>query len=349
MDSTFKKQKEHKLNRVKQHKEFLLKREKRMEAKGKAPAMVAKDVKAHNDLVPKLKESSVEDDKVTLSEDSGEKALTPEDLINKVLMADEGDDKVTKKEEWEESVFRPSILANPPAGWSIDNETQNQESDVFLETLSSQETEHARAPEDVHLSYQDQWVCGNRVCGNQVVPEVDDKYIASSSQDEWVSSKAGTITSYFICLGKTRWEQGAHEPSKCRRLMTSKQWDKRKHDTQEAWVPQQKWYCKCSSRYKAGWGQVVIIEEPDGTVSYVRAECPSWDTEDIRAMKTEATVSAERVKELYDKIRSINPSDIVGMDADGCKYIKKYEDFLAMPFFSLEELLTLTSTFSGRL
>ena len=94
---------------------------------------------------------AVEDDKVTLSEDSGEKALTPEDLINKVLMADEGDDKVTKKEEWEESVFRPSILANPPAGWSIDNETQNQESDVFLETLSSQEIEHARAPEDVDL------------------------------------------------------------------------------------------------------------------------------------------------------------------------------------------------------
>ena len=99
VDSTFKKQKEHKLNRVKRHKEFLLKREKRMlvlsnlEAKGKAPAMVAKDVKAHNDLVPKLKESSVEDDKVTLSEDSGE--LTPEDLINKVLMADEGADKVT--------------------------------------------------------------------------------------------------------------------------------------------------------------------------------------------------------------------------------------------------------------
>ena len=93
---------------------------------------------------------AVEDDKVTLSEDSGEKALTPEDLINKVLMADEGADKVTKKEEWEESVFRPSILANPP-GWSIDNETQNQESDVFLETLSSQETEHARAPEDEDL------------------------------------------------------------------------------------------------------------------------------------------------------------------------------------------------------
>ena len=78
MDSTFKKQKEHKLNRVKRYKEMLLEREKRkllvlsnLEAKGKAPAVVAKDVKAHNDLVPKLKESSVKDDKVT-------KASTPE-------------------------------------------------------------------------------------------------------------------------------------------------------------------------------------------------------------------------------------------------------------------------------
>ena len=43
---------------------------------------------------------AVEDDKVTLSEDSGEKALTPEDLINKVLMADEGADKVTVDPRW---------------------------------------------------------------------------------------------------------------------------------------------------------------------------------------------------------------------------------------------------------
>ena len=136
-------------------------------------------------------------------------------------------------------------------------------------------------------------------------------------------------------------------PSKCRRIIASKQWDKKKDDTQEEWVPQQRWYCRSSARYHAGWGQVVIIEESDGTVSYVRAECPPWDLEDVRAMKTEATVSAESVKMLYDKIRSIEPSvnDIVGMDADGCKYIKKYEDFQAMPFFSSEELLTLTSTF----
>ena len=151
-------------------------------------------------------------------------------------------------------------------------------------------------------------------------------------QDEWVSSTAGTITSYFICLGRTRWELDATEPSKCRRLLTSKQ-----DDTQEEWVSKQRWYCKCRARYHASWGQVVRIEEPDGTVSYVRTDCASWDLED----------SAGSVKELYDKIRSIEPSvnDIVGMDADGCKYIKKYEDFEAMPLFSWKELLTLARVF----
>ena len=95
----------------------------------------------------------------------------------------------------------------------------------------------------------------------------------------------------------------------------------------------------------------MIIEKSDGTVSYVRAQCPPWDLEDVRAMKTEATVSAESVKELYDKIRSINPSvnDIVGMDADGCKYITNQEDFEKMPFFSWDELLTLKRVMVSKL
>ena len=87
MDSTFKKQKEHKLNRVKRYKEMLIEREKRkllvlsnLEAKGKAPAVVAKDVKAHNDLVPKLKESSVKDDKVTKASTPEVHSFTDEDI-----------------------------------------------------------------------------------------------------------------------------------------------------------------------------------------------------------------------------------------------------------------------------
>ena len=87
----------------------------------------------------------------------------------------------------------------------------------------------------------------------------------------------------------------------------------------------------------------MIIEAPDGTVSYVRAPCPSWDIEDIRAMKTEKTIDAKSVKELHEKIRSIEPpmDDIVGLDSDGHSYIKNLEDLEAMPKFTLDELLTL--------
>ena len=81
MDSTFKKQTEHKLNRVARYKEHRLKRQKRililsdLVAKGKAPAVARNDV---------------EDDKVTLSEGSGEKTSTPE--VH----------SVTNEGEWEE-------------------------------------------------------------------------------------------------------------------------------------------------------------------------------------------------------------------------------------------------------
>ena len=143
------------------------------------------------------------------------------------------------------------------------------------------------------LLKQDQ-VCGNRVCGNQVVPEVDDKYIAyqskgkaqhsyiraSSYRDVWVSSKAGTVTSYYICLANTRWDPGEKQPRKCRRLTESKRWDKRKDDTQEEWVSKQRWYCQCRARYHGKWGQVAIIEEPDGRVHMSGQSVPhgTWRT-----------------------------------------------------------------------
>ena len=195
--------------------------------------------------------------------------------------------------------------------------------------------------------------------------EQDDKYIAykskgkaqhsyiraSSYQDEWVNSVAGRLISFFICLANTRWDHRAQCYSKCRRIIPSKKWRKKKDDTVEEWVPKQKWYCWCHAKYKAPWGQVVCIQTPDGTISYVRAPCPSWDIEDIRAMKTEKTVDAKSVKDLHNKIRSIEPpeDDIVGLDSEGYHYIKNLEDFQAMPLFTLDELLTLQKMQPSRL
>ena len=196
-----------------------------------------------------------------------------------------------------------------------------------------------------------------------MVLEKDNKYIAYKSKgkaqhawirvcsynDEWVNTPAGSVKSYFICMGKTRSEN--NKASKCRRIIPSKKWDKRKDDTVEEWVSKQRWYCTCSTRYKSTWGQVVIIEESDGTKSYVRAECPPWDLEDVRAMKTEATVSAADTKKLYEKIHAIQPraDEIVGIDSSGSMYIKKLEDFQAMPFFSWNEVLTLTTALNSRM
>ena len=68
--------------------------------------------------------------------------------------------------------------------------------------------------------------------------------------------------------------------------------------------------------------------------------------EDVRAMKTEASI-----KKLYEKIHAIEPcaDDIVGIDSSGSKYIKKLEDFQAMPFFSWNEVLTLTTALNSRM
>ena len=75
--------------------------------------------------------------------------------------------------------------------------------------------------------------------------EQDDKYIAykskgkaqhsyiraSSYQDEWVNSAAGRLISFFICLANTRWDQRAQCATKCRRIIPSKRWRKKKDDT----------------------------------------------------------------------------------------------------------------------
>ena len=74
--------------------------------------------------------------------------------------------------------------------------------------------------------------------------EQDDKYIAykskgkaqhsyiraSSYQDEWVNSVAGRLISFFICLANTRWDQRAQCATKCRRIIPSKRWRKKKED-----------------------------------------------------------------------------------------------------------------------
>ena len=131
--------------------------------------------------------------------------------------------------------------------------------------------------------------------------------------------------------------------STCRRLLPSKRWGKLKDDVQDEWVTGQRWYCDCKTKYKTKYGQVVVIADAQGKLSYVRAECPPWDMEDVRAMHTEGTLDASSVQALYEKIRTIQPAvtDVVGSDPNGLKYVINEEDFKNMPRFSWQEILTL--------
>lgn len=195
--------------------------------------------------------------------------------------------------------------------------------------------------------------------------EVDDKYLAfaskgdaqhsfiqaSSYHDHWVSGGKGRVLSFYICMGRTRWSMDENKSTTCRRLIPSKQWEKRHDDTTGEWIKGQRWYCDCGARYMAKHGQVVIIEESNGNVSYLRAEVPSWDLEDVRAMQAEADIQPNTVRELYDKIRTVDPivTEIVTEDETGAKYIKNAADLESMPRFTWEEVLTLKKALGARL
>ncbi len=78
--------------------------------------------------------------------------------------------------------------------------------------------------------------------------------------------------------------------AECLRVTPSKDWG-RKFD--DPLATKQRYYCSCSRRFNATWGQIVEISRctHGGSIErmYVRADVPSWDVEDIRAMSLERT------------------------------------------------------------
>jgi hypothetical protein len=96
-------------------------------------------------------------------------------------------------------------------------------------------------------------------------------------------------------------------------VLPSKDWDTL-HD--DPLAPGQRWYCdpkSCNTRYKAGWGQLVQVSKRDRKTGkmidmYMRAECPPWDMEDVRAMWTVDNIAAKTSEELYAKVKRIVPA-----------------------------------------
>ena len=125
--------------------------------------------------------------------------------------------------------------------------------------------------------------------------------------------RIASITSYYIC-GHVRDEllpDKTWGKRRCLRVFSSKDW-LRKHT--DPLATRQSWYCTCAVKFKTSFGQIVKIQYMEnGTLvtAYMKADVPSWDTEDVRAMYYESDL-ASRCKtpmDLYDIVPVIYPSD----------------------------------------
>ena len=198
--------------------------------------------------------------------------------------------------------------------------------------------------------------------------EVDDGYLAyqdkgedqhrwilaSSYSDAWTIIKdatgkvVGCILSWYVCFGASR-DSGPPKWLKCPccRVLPSKDWDTLHEDPL---ADGQRWYCdpkSCNTRYRAGWGQLVQVSKWDAAAQcmvnmYMRAECPPWDMEDIRAMWTEDNIKAKTSEELYQRVKRVVPeqSELIIPDPTlaGQMMLRSKEAFEAVPEFSWWEI-----------
>ena len=124
--------------------------------------------------------------------------------------------------------------------------------------------------------------------------------------DDRTGNLKGRLDSYYICKAKT----GDHD---CMLTTPSKDWDTNGVDPIDA----RKWTCAgkwCNAKFKAGWGQLVIITRmaADGNLErlYMRAEVPPWSCEDVRAMHLEEVTAkdTDSATDLFKKIKRVVPT-----------------------------------------
>ena len=160
--------------------------------------------------------------------------------------------------------------------------------------------------------------------------EVDDKYLAfeskgpeqqhdfilaSSYSDEWTEIKngkgqvVGGICSWYVCRARTGWDDNKQCHAECMSVIPSKDWDRKFEDPLAS---KQKWYCHCAAKYNATWGQLVELKRVNAAGElerfYMKAEVPTWDAEDVRAMYHEATMDPASPMELYNNVKRVVPT-----------------------------------------
>jgi hypothetical protein len=194
--------------------------------------------------------------------------------------------------------------------------------------------------------------------------EIDDGYLAfqgpsqhehifaASYSDMWTQifnkdgALVGGISSWYVCLAMTGYGQAPlWAPQACLRVTPSKDW-KRKHD--DPLATKQAWYCQCQSRYKASWGQLVQIARINRQTdqleySYVKADVPSWDVEDVRAQYLEETMTVSSAADLYKQIRRVEPTltSIVVRDHENCTKVVDPATWERIPTFRWCEVFNL--------
>lgn len=119
---------------------------------------------------------------------------------------------------------------------------------------------------------------------------------AASYSDEWSSSGTTWFRMWYVCL--------AGGSDRCFTVLLSKAWGLKKQDPLASG---QAWYCRCGSRFRAGWGVVIEVRCRNGDTVYYKAECPDWHKQDIRALLYETKYRPSSPEDLYRKVPQAAP------------------------------------------
>jgi hypothetical protein len=176
--------------------------------------------------------------------------------------------------------------------------------------------------------------------------------MASSYSDAWtvIRDSAGKVTggvnSWYVCQAKTGpWDYVKDKATPCYRITESKKWDTLHDDPLKKG---QRYYCSCSAKFNANWGQIVetsslnlatmVVEK-----SYMKSDVPSWDAEDIRAMELEESIAPRGARELYDKVKEIKVAlcAFIVKDPEGHHRLDGKEIYDSLPEFKWKQLYNM--------
>ena len=159
---------------------------------------------------------------------------------------------------------------------------------------------------------------------------------ASTYADEWtdITDEVGRVTahlaSYYVCCAKVGYED-------CLRVTPSQQWDTK--DTSK--LDARRWFCPCGAKYRAGWGQIIVISRglTSQTMerSYMRCSVPDWSLEDVRSTQHEEEFGEQVVtgEDLLQKLKQITPAtcNLITTKSDGTRRFKDRGSLEALPWF----------------